>query len=59
MDEFYQQLCSTISDRQILCNEPMSRHTTFRVGGPADYFIMPDTRQVKDVVSLCRKYQIP
>ena len=59
MDEFYQQLCSTLSDSQVLCNEMMSRHTTFRVGGPADYFIMPDIKQVKDVVILCRKYQIP
>ncbi len=28
---------------QILLNEPMSRHTTFRVGGPADVFFLPET----------------
>lgn len=37
----------------------MSRHTTFRVGGPADYFITPDSSQVKDVILLCREYQVP
>lgn len=24
-------------------NEPLSRHTTFRIGGPADYFVTPST----------------
>ena len=28
---------------QILINEPMARHTTFRVGGPADVFFMPES----------------
>lgn len=59
MDEFYQQLCSNLSDSQVLCREPMSRHTTFRVGGMADYFIMPGIEQVADVIALCRKYQMP
>ena len=30
---------------QILLNEPMSRHTTFRVGGPADVFFMPESAE--------------
>ena len=38
----------------ILADEPMSRHTTFRVGGPADYFIAPSTpAQVRELVVLC------
>ena len=28
---------------QILIDEPMARHTTFRVGGPADVFFMPES----------------
>ena len=24
-----------------LQNEPMSRHTTFRIGGPAQWFVQP------------------
>lgn len=59
MDEFYQQLCKTLSDSQVLCKESMSRHTTFRVGGMADYFIMPGIEQVVDVIALCKKYQVP
>ena len=31
----------------VLVNEPMEKHTTFRVGGPADYFVCPsDPEQV-------------
>ena len=26
---------------RILANEPMSLHTTFKVGGPADVFVLP------------------
>lgn len=29
---------------RVLQNEPMSAHTTFRIGGPADYFVSPETR---------------
>ena len=30
---------------QILEQEPMSRHTTFRVGGPARFFLVPETEE--------------
>ena len=30
---------------QLLFDEPMSRHTTFRVGGPADVMFFPETEQ--------------
>ena len=30
-------------DDQLLLNEPMSRHTTFRVGGPADVLFLPES----------------
>ena len=32
-------------DIDILQNEPMSRHTTFAIGGPADLFVQPKTRR--------------
>lgn len=57
--EFYQQLRSILSEDQILCSEPMSRHTTFRVGGPADYYVMPKQKQTAEVLALCRRQQIP
>lgn len=35
----------TAPEIDILINEPMRRHTTFSIGGPADLFILPKTRR--------------
>lgn len=40
---FYNYLKEMIPSERIRLDETMSRHTTFRVGGPADYFIVPDS----------------
>lgn len=41
-------------------NEPMSKHTTFRVGGVADYFAQPQSvEELKTVIALCQVEQIP
>lgn len=40
----------------VLMQEPMSGHTTFRVGGPADMLVRPKKEQLAPVIRLCRKY---
>lgn len=41
-------------------NEPMSNHTTFRVGGPADLLIMPNSEQdIIEIVKYCKDKEIP
>lgn len=45
---------------RVIKDEPMKKHTTFRVGGPADYFVCAKSvREVQDVVKLCKKYEVP
>ena len=45
---------------QILLNEPMSRHTTFRVGGPADVLFMPESGgQVAAALRAAREAGVP
>lgn len=40
-------------------NEPMSKHTTFRIGGPADVFIVPrDTESLAKICSFCSQNEI-
>ena len=40
--DLYQELCRILGEDNVLKDEPMSRHTTFRVGGPADLFVTPE-----------------
>lgn len=42
MKEFFTTI---LPEDHVLMEEPMDRHTTFRVGGPAECFIRVDTRQ--------------
>ena len=57
--QFEQELEKLLSQEQIRKEEPLSRHTTFRVGGAAEYFVMPSVAQVPEVVALCRAYGLP
>ena len=45
---------------QILLDEPMSRHTTFRIGGPADVMFLPESaEQVRMAVQAARETGMP
>lgn len=39
--------------------EPMSRHTTFRVGGPADVLVAPTRAALAQVIRLCQSKEEP
>ena len=44
-----------VGEDNVLVDEPMSKHTTFEIGGPADLFVIPEsTEEVRDVVAACR-----
>ena len=58
--EFYEKLSKIVEKEQILIEEPMKKHTTFRIGGPAEYLILPQTtEEIADVVKLCRQEERP
>ena len=58
--EFYRLLAEIAPQDRIMRDEPMYRHTTFRVGGPADLFVMPQTKEeVRDILSVCKGNGIP
>lgn len=49
-----------IDPRRILSNEPMSRHTTFRIGGPADVFLsVVSLNELSAALSYFREQGIP
>lgn len=44
----------------ILLNEPMRRHTTFAIGGPADLFVQPKTRrELAETLRVFRERGVP
>lgn len=45
---------------ELLVDEPMHLHTTFKTGGPADLLFYPrDVDSLSDALRLCREYDIP
>lgn len=45
-----------LPDVELLEDEPMSQHTTFRIGGPARWMLRPrDTHQAAAILRLCRE----
>lgn len=60
MDHFYQKLCEAVPESRIRLQEPMARHTTFRAGGPADYFAEPETKkELAALLDCCRQAGMP
>ncbi|MDL2295547.1 UDP-N-acetylmuramate dehydrogenase [Lachnospiraceae bacterium OttesenSCG-928-E19] len=58
--EFYEQLKEIIEEQDILVDEPMKKHTTFRIGGPADFFVTPKSiEEVQKLLELCKSNGVP
>ncbi len=46
--------------RKVRCDVPLARYTSFRIGGPADVFVEPDTLdELRAVVSVVGAEQLP
>ena len=50
---------TNVDESRIRLQEPKSRHTTFRIGGMAEIFLMPTIKEAVDVITLCRAKKIP
>lgn len=58
--KLYQQLKERLPQLELRQDEPMSRHTTFRVGGPAALMALPrQTEELVEAVKLARAWEIP
>jgi len=59
-ENFEKKLFGIIDKEKVLLNEPMSKHTTFRIGGPADYFVVPtEVEEIKALLLLCEEVGMP
>ena len=58
--QFYKELLTFVDEDRIYLEESMKKHTTFRVGGPADYFVVPNSvEEVRKIVGLCKQENLP
>lgn len=52
--------CEITDSQNVKEQEPMARHTTFRVGGPARFYICPETpEEAAEVIRVCNREGVP
>jgi UDP-N-acetylmuramate dehydrogenase len=55
----YREIQDVVRGR-IFEDEPLSRHTSFRIGGPADWYVFPaDVEDLTALLRVCREREIP
>ena len=60
IEDIASQIESFIYKENIYIKEPMSKHTTIKIGGPADIFIkIKKTEEIIDLIKFTRKENIP
>lgn len=60
MTTLIEKLRAMAREDQILFDEPMSKHTTFRVGGPADVMFLPESaEQVVGAIEAAKAENVP
>lgn len=59
-DNFIKAMRMELPEEQVLTDESMARHTTFRIGGNADVFVLPASiEELLAVLKLTKRYSIP
>lgn len=60
IEEIYEILTKEIKDSTVYKNEPMSKHTSFKIGGNADIYIKAKTvEDIKIVLKVANENNIP
>lgn len=54
------KLQDIVGSDNVVFDEPMRKHTTFRIGGNADIFVRPESKeQIAEILRLCREQDVP
>ncbi|MBE5937874.1 MAG: UDP-N-acetylmuramate dehydrogenase [Lachnospiraceae bacterium] len=57
--DIYKELCRIVKQDNVLTDELMCNHTTFRIGGKADYYVSPDSEnEVASLIRFCETNKI-
>ncbi|PEJ60321.1 UDP-N-acetylenolpyruvoylglucosamine reductase [Bacillus sp. AFS002410] len=56
---FESKLKEVLNDSSLLINEPLANHTTMKIGGPAEYLVIPKTvNEIKEIINLANEHGI-
>ncbi len=59
-NSIFEELCKVLGEQKITKNEPMSNHTTFKIGGKADFFARVTTIcELQETINIAKKYNLP
>lgn len=56
---FVKSVTEQLPQLGLLRDEPMKKHTTFRIGGPADYYAEPDMSQISRLIEMAKACDMP
>lgn len=60
IEKLTKEMQEFINKEDIYANEPMSKHTTFKIGGTADIFVkLRSTEQIERLIDLCNERNVP
>lgn len=60
IESIYKELAKFIDPDRILKNEPMSKHTSFKIGGNADIYLKAESvEEIKQVLKIVKEKNIP
>ena len=60
IEKLTKEMQEFINKEDIYANEPMSKHTTFKIGGTADIFVkLRSTEQIERLINLCNEKNVP
>ncbi len=59
-NELVSKLNNILGEKKVYINEPMSNHTSFKIGGPADLMILPDSsEQIEETIKCLVSAKVP
>ena len=60
MDNIFEKLEKIVGHKNIYKDEPMSKHTSFKIGGNADYYVkVSSVDALKELLSFCKTNRLP
>ena len=57
--EIYNDLQARFPEVEFLLDEPMKNHTTFRIGGPADIYVEPSSKEMVSILNYLKEASVP